>query len=428
MIEDALRHTSLFERADRVLVAVSGGVDSMVMLDLLSRAAQDIGLDRLAVAHCNFSLRGQESDRETKLVQDVCREKGIEFFCRQFDTKAQCALTGQSTQMVARRLRYDFFDELCLEHNFNKVAIAHNAGDSIETFFVNLTRGTGLRGLTGIGVSRGRIVRPLLGFSRGEIEKYATANAVQWLNDSSNATLDYLRNRLRHDILPRLDSSVPSFGQTMASNMRHLEAAQTFIDQTISQIKDRLLVDGVLDMASLRLDPSFDFLLFEILHPYGFSGAVVADIARATLSGKEFFAERYTAILDRDGLIIQSREARLFQERVIQADDPCIEWLTVDEIQSLATPSNVALLTADAIVFPLTLRRWSAGDWFVPLGLKGQKKVSDFLIDAKVSIPDKQQQGVLVTGHDTIIWLVGRRIDDRFKVHERSGRVLRITL
>lgn len=428
MTDELLTSGALTQRGDRVLAAVSGGVDSMVLLSLLVAGAEKIGLEKLAVAHCNFSLRAEESDRETKLVEKTCQNYGIECFIIKFDTKGECAVTGESTQMAARRLRYRFFEDLCAEHDFNKIAIAHHADDSIETFFVNLTRGTGLRGLTGIGRSRGMIIRPLLGASRDEIEKYALEHGVAYMNDSSNASLDYLRNRLRHDIIPRINSSTPHFSTTMGHNLEHLTSAQRFIDQRIEDIKKEVMDGEVLDLDRLRADASFAFILFEILHPYGFSSAVINDICSSNLSGKEFFAEHHTAWLDRGRLIIRSREQMEFSQRTIQSDDPGVEWLTVDEIFSLETPSNVALLSADALQFPLTLRKWRAGDWFIPLGLKGQKKVSDFLIDNKVPLPDKEQQGVLVSGNDTIIWLVGRRIDDRFRVCEQSKAVVRITL
>lgn len=428
MTDELLTSNTLLGRGDRVLAAVSGGVDSMVLLSLLVASADRVGLEKLSVAHCNFSLRGAESDRETELVKETCRNHGIDCFTITFDTKGECALTGESTQIAARRLRYRFFEDLCDEHGFSKIAIAHHANDSIETFFVNLTRGTGLRGLTGIGRSRGMIVRPLLGVSRDEIEKYALENNVAYLNDSSNASLDYLRNRLRHDIIPRINSSTPHFSTTMGRNLEHLTSAQRFIDQRIDDIKREVMDDHVLDLDRLRADASFAFILFEILHPYGFSPSVVEDIRHSSLSGKEFFAEHHTAWLDRGRLIIRPREQMEFLEREIDRHDPCVEWLTVDEIFSLETPSNVALLSADALQFPLTLRKWRAGDWFIPLGLKGQKKVSDCLIDGKVPLPDKEQQGVLVSGADTIVWLVGRRIDDRFRVCEQSKSVVRITL
>ncbi|MEG2864553.1 MAG: tRNA lysidine(34) synthetase TilS [Mucinivorans sp.] len=419
---------NLFKRGDSVLAAVSGGADSMVLLYLLVVNAERLGLARLAVAHCNFSLRGPESDSETELVGRVCAEYGVECFVEQYDTHAVCRATGESTQMAARRLRYDFFERLCAQHNFNRVAVAHHAGDTVETFFINLTRGTGLRGLTGINEQRDKIVRPLLGVGRDEIERFASENSIPYLNDSSNATLDYLRNRLRLDIIPRIDHSVPDFFGAMARTIENLEQTQTFIDEQIESIRCRVLVDDILDLDAVRAMPSSDFVLYELLHAYGFSTSTIHDIAQVRQTGKEFFSPTHRAILDRGRLVIGDRQKIVFHERQLTEDDPAIEWMTVDELFSLDTPSNVALLSADAMQFPLTLRHILAGDWFVPLGLKGQKKVSDFLIDRKVSVPDKERQGVLVSGTDTIVWLVGQRIDERFRVTEATRRVARITL
>ncbi|MEG2528130.1 MAG: tRNA lysidine(34) synthetase TilS [Mucinivorans sp.] len=418
---------NLFSPGDRVLAAVSGGADSMVMLYLLFTSMERLSIKKLAVAHCNFSLRGAESDRETMLVEQVCAQYGIECYLARFDTHAVCAQTGESTQMAARSLRYDFFEKLCAEHDFNRVSIAHHANDSVETFFINLTRGTGLAGLRGIAATRENIVRPLLGTSRDEIERFAADNSIPYLNDSSNATLDYLRNRLRHDIIPRLDHSVPNFFGAMARTMGNLERTQQFVDHQIAAIRNEVISDGRLDLILLAQRPCYAFVLYELLHAYGFSASTVDEIVKAEHTGREFFSPTHRAILDRGQLLIMDRTKIEFRERTIAADDESVEWLTVDEVFSLETPSNVALLSADAMQFPLTLRRIEAGDWFVPLGLRGQKKVSDFLIDAKVSIPDKECQGVLVSGRDTIVWLVGRRIDDRFRVSESTRRVVRIT-
>lgn len=410
----------LFNANDKILVAVSGGVDSMTLLNLM--ATYNIG-----VAHCNFSLRGGESDAEQALVERTCAEMGVECFVARFDTRGVCAATGESTQMAARRLRYDFFDELCRKHSFTKIAIAHHCDDSTETFFINLIRGTGIRGLTGINPAAGRVVRPLLFTSRDEIEKYALAQALQYLTDSSNLNDDYLRNRLRHDILPRIGSMSSSFGHTMGANISRLESAQRFIDAQVKKIASEIFVDNVLDLSELEQYGEPQFLLFELLYPLGFSPETISDIEKATLSGKRFYAEKYVATLDRNKLLINPRSAAKFEQSTICEDDPALEWLTINDFDTLQTPPNVALLSADALNFPLRVRRWQAGDWFVPLGMHSQKKVSDFLIDAKVSLPDKEQQGVLVSG-DSIVWLIGRRIDDRYKVTETTSKVIRITL
>lgn len=417
-----IQSNRLFSAQDKILVAVSGGVDSMALLHLLHSCSFNI-----AVAHCNFGLRGGESDAEQALVERTCARMGVKCYVVRFDTRGQCIATGESTQMAARRLRYDFFEQLCAEQGFTKIAIAHHCDDSTETFFINLTRGTGLRGLTGISSTNGKVVRPLLFTSRDEIEKYAIDNSLDYLTDSSNLSDDYLRNRLRHDILPRMGSMSSAFGRTMGANITRLESAQRFIDTQVAQISSLILKDGILDMDMLSHYGEPHFLLFELLYPMGFSPETIADIGSATLSGKRFYADLYVATLDRSKLLIHPRKASAFEPRTISEDDEAIEWLTTDDFASLQTPANVALLSADALQFPLRIDRWQAGDWFVPLGMHSQKKVSDFLIDCKISLPEKEKQGVLMSG-DSIIWLIGRRIDDRYKVTESTKRVIRISL
>lgn len=410
--------------AEQVLVGVSGGVDSMTLLDLLHR---EIGADRLAVAHCNFSLRGGESDAEQALVERRCDELGVKLHTIRFATRKECEATGESTQMAARRLRYEWFDALCDEFGYHKIAIAHHNDDSIETFFINLMRGTGIRGLTGINITRERIIRPLLFTSRWDIDRYAIDENISYLTDSSNLSDDYLRGRLRHEILPKLHSASSSFGRVMSENLERLGDAQRFIDQQIDMIRQVVIVEGRLQLDQLAKYGEARFLLYELLRPYGFSGSVVDDILGASLTGKQFYAERYIATLDRGELLLCERSAEGFAERVIAEDDPSIEWIDPSTLATLQTPPHVALLSADALQFPLRARRWEQGDWFVPLGMHSQKKVSDFLVDAKVSLPDKERQGVLISGQ-AIVWLVGRRIDDRYRITERTARAIRITL
>lgn len=425
---------SLLRGGDHVLIAVSGGIDSMVLLDLLSRAATDLRI-KLSVAHCNFTLRGEESDGDQRLVEQTAARLGLVCHLVRFDTEAEASQWGESIQMAARRLRYDWFDELCDTYGYNRVVTGHHGDDSIETFFVNLMRGTGLRGLAGIADRRGRVVRPLLFAGRDDITTYAAQNGVAYRNDSSNNSVKYLRNRLRHEIIPLFSSSSNSFARTMEGNFSRLSDSQRFIDLHIERLRSRALCsDGILTLDAL--DPELiDFELFELLSPYGFSPEVLSDLARTitcgttTESGKQFLAPEYTALLDRGRVLITKRESRPFVEQTIDHDDTRVEWLTVADLpNSLATPPNVAYLTAEALQFPLRLRRWVVGDWFVPLGMVGQKKVSDFMIDAKASMIDKEAQGVLVSGDDTIVWLVGRRIDERFKVTQAARRVVRITL
>lgn len=429
-----IRSRGLIGPGDTILVAVSGGIDSMTLLDLTRQAFGG----RIGAAHCNFNLRGAESDGDEQLVESYCRQHRIPLHTVRFDTEAQAQERGESIQMAARRLRYDWFDSLCEQHGYDKVAIAHHADDSVETFFINLVRGTGLRGLTGIGDRRGRIIRPLLFARRDDITAYAAACGVPYREDSTNATLKYLRNRLRHDILPRLDSASNNrFAQTMEENLTRLQHTQRFIDRQIEKLRDRALADNIIDLSALDAD-CLPFELYELLRPYGFASETAGDMARVllgraedsdvTASGKRFDAPLWSAAIDRGRILLTPRTVEPFREERIEEDDPRIEWLSAGELpDSLATPPNVAYLTADALKFPLLLRRWREGDWFIPLGMAGQKKVSDFLIDAKIPVADKARQGVLVSG-ETIVWLAGRRIDDRYKVRQDARRIVRITL
>lgn len=429
-----IRSRGLIGPDDRCLVGVSGGVDSMTLLDLMWQAFGG----RIAAAHCNFGLRGEESDGDQLLVEDYCREHGIRLHTVRFDTEAEAREHGESIQMAARRLRYDWFDGLCGEYGYTRVAIAHHADDSAETFFINLLRGTGLRGLTGIGDRRGRIVRPLLFARRDDIMAYAAANGVPYREDSTNATLKYLRNRLRHDIIPRLDSASNNrFARTMEENLMRLQQTQRFVDVQVERLRERALCDHAIDLGALDAE-CLAFELYELLRPYGFAPETAeclaqvvlghAEDAELTASGKRFDAELWSATVDRGRVLLTPRVPEPFREELVGENDARIEWLAVGDLpDSLATPPNVAYLSADALKFPLRLRRWQQGDWFIPLGMAGQKMVSDFLIDAKVPVTEKGRQGVLVSG-ETIVWLVGRRIDDRYKVRQDARRIVRITL
>lgn len=408
---------------DKVLLAVSGGIDSMTMVDLFMQTNY-----KIAIAHCNFSLRGAESDAEQALVEQVAHENNIPIFIKRFDTKKEATDSGESIQMAARRLRYDWFDELSRNEGFDKIAIAHHANDSIETFFINLLRGTGLRGVTGISTANGKIIRPLLFADRDQITTYVAERAVRFLNDSSNGEIKYLRNRLRHDILPRLADSTSNFTATMTDNLTRLEQAQRFVDNQIERIRTLAVTDDIIDLRIVRGEGDVKFVLFELLYRYGFVPDVIEDLYRSmSSSGKSFLSPHYTALIDRERIIIRKRERQEIIEESVDEDDTRIEWVDISRLMSLETPSNVALLCVDAVTFPLTIRRWRVGDWFIPLGMHGQKKVSDYLIDTKVPMTEKETQCTLCSG-ETIMWLIGRRIDDRFKITETSKRIIRITL
>ena len=433
-----IRENALLSMEDRVLLTVSGGVDSMVMLSLFVRSGYDIG-----VAHCNFQLRGEEAEEDEVMVEEEAVKYGVPFYNIRFDTKGEMERTGDSMEMAARRLRYEWFRQLSEEHGYTVVATAHHADDSIETFFINLLRGTGLRGLTGISVVNGRIIRPLLFASRREILDYAHANGIRFREDSSNRSTKYLRNKIRLGLVPRIREINPRFTDVMSQNIQRLTDAQLFINHGIERI--RAVVqdhrDGFIYIDPSKIDTAFpvDFVIYELLNTYGFKSDVVEALCHTLhhgVTGRRFYSKEYVAYVDR-GNIVLSR---------ITAEDDCaveiagtarkvycgngvfyLEVFDIDNIDTLHQPENVALLDADRLHFPLVARRWQEGDAMVPLGMEGHKKVSDMLVDMKVSLPEKQRQFVLLNGENgDIVWLVGRRIDDRYRVTSATENVLRI--
>ena len=431
------RH-ELFSHEDKILLAVSGGVDSMVMLSLFVRLGYNIG-----VAHCNFSLRGEESDGDTEMVLNECAKLGIVCHSKRFDTEGEMERTGDSMEMTARRLRYAWFNELCHTEGYNVIAVAHHSNDSIETFFINLLRGTGLRGLTGINRQYGKVVRPLLFASREEILDYAKHNNIPYRNDSSNLSTKYLRNRIRLNLMPMLQDINPRFMPLMQGNLCRLDEAQQFIDAAIEQVRKVAMhsENGIDTIEVSAIDATYprDFVIYELLSStYGFKGDVVEQINNALKRGvtdKRFYSRDYVAHLDRGNILISKIEEEDSCEVVVEQDSTrsyCgnsilyYEHTDIDNINDFRLPSDVALFDKKKLQYPLRLRRWREGDSFVPFGMEGRKKVGDFLTDQKVPVVERKHQFVLLSGED-IIWVVGRRIDDRYKIESKTKNILKIT-
>ena len=436
--QEYVAREGLFTRQDKILLTVSGGVDSMVLMSLCVNSGYTVG-----VAHCNFCLRGQESDEDEILVQERARQYGIECHNRRFDTIGEMERTGESMEMAARRLRYAWFNELCEEHGYTVIAVAHHIDDSIETFFINLLRGTGLRGLTGIHQQVGRVVRPLMFASRKEILEYALHKHIPYREDSSNKTTKYLRNKIRLGLTPRIREINPRFPFIMSRNIDRLVAAQRFIDGAINHIYADAVSDnnGIISINTSRIMDieSRDFVIYEILSSrFGFKGDVVDALCKALqnqTTGRRFYSRSHVAYIDRGNIVISpisDEDNCLISVQQGQQRAYCsnavlyFEVVDVDSLPTYNVPDNVALLDADKVEYPLTLRRWSEGDTFTPFGMTGRKKVSDFLIDGKVSMAEKSRQFVLLVG-DEIAWLVGRRIADPYRITESTERVLRIT-
>ena len=436
--QEYITREKLFTRQDKILLTVSGGVDSMVLMSLCVNSGYTVG-----VAHCNFCLRGRESDEDEILVQEHARKYGIECHNRRFDTVGEMERTGESMEMAARRLRYTWFAELCEEHGYTVIAVAHHIDDSIETFFINLMRGTGLRGLTGIHQQVGRVVRPLMFASRKEILDYALHKHIPYREDSSNKTTKYLRNKIRLGLTPRIREINPRFPFIMSRNIERLMAAQRFIDGAIDHIYAEAVSDedGIytIHMENISNADSREFVIYEILSSrFGFKGDVVDGLCRALQSdttGRRFYSRSHVAYVDRGNIVVTrisdedncQVSVQQGQQRAYCGNSVLyFEIVDVDSLPSYNVADNIALLDADKVEFPLSLRRWSEGDTFIPFGMTGRKKVSDFLIDGKVSMAEKNRQFVLISGTE-IAWLAGRRIADPFRITDSTERVLRIT-
>lgn len=415
----------MFSPDDTILLAVSGGVDSMVMLALFTKTDYNF-----AVAHCNFSLRGEESDGDTQLVVDYCEKNKIKLHNVRFDTYGEMARSGDSLQMAARKLRYDWFGQLAEEYGYTKIAIAHNSGDTIETFFINLLRGTGVRGLMGITAQRDRIVRPIMTFSRPEIEHYAVENSVPWRNDSSNNGTKYLRNKLRHIVLPQLREIEPDFDSVMLADMAKVTDVVSFIDGMIGEIRSKSFSfyrgRTTVALSVVSKYKPYHFVLYELLSPFGFNATQVAEIVASSGATSKFESEKYEALMSRELFIISPKSSTAEVSEISINDLLKFEIISSDEIDTFKTSSEIAFFDADKVELPFTVRYWREGDYFVPFGMKGRKKLSDFFVDSKISVIDKSSEKLLVNGNGDILWIIGRRSDDRYRVTKSTKRILRV--
>ncbi len=431
---DFIRANNLVSANEKILLAVSGGVDSMVMLNLFHKTGFSF-----SVAHCNFSLRGQESDGDESLVTKICAEKGIELFCIRFETEKYAQDNKQSIQVAARNLRYDWFNRLCDKHRFNKIAIAHNRDDVAETVILNLTRGTGLKGLSGIKLINGKVIRPLLDFSRNEIVAYAKEHLVIFREDSSNSSVKYARNRIRHNVLPELEKLNPSVKRSIAEMANHVHESWNLIEDYLLKLKKEIVYvekEKVLYSIQSLLNEKYSKLfLFEELNLYGFSYDTIEQITKSfhSQSGKVFYSTTHQLLHDRDYFVLTERDE--VERAIVMIDKGCksigspltlrIDIINKSDFFEIPKEPEFALLDFEKLTFPLELRLWQAGDKFMPLGMDQFKKISDFLIDLKVPLVDKDKVYVL-TSNNEIVWVVGMRIDNRFKVDKMTQSIYRI--
>lgn len=419
-----------------IIVGVSGGADSMVLLHLLIALGYDC-----VIAHCNFHLRKEESDSDEFFVRNFARSLKIPFYSIDFETTEYAAHHHISIEMAARDLRYAWFHELLKKLDAQAIAVAHHADDSIETFLMNLVRGTGLRGLTGIAPRNGKVVRPLLCCTRNEIENYIIEYNLEHINDSSNATLDYQRNKFRNVVLPLLEEINPSVRQTLYQTMERFEGTLAIYDHAIDKIEKEIIHNEdeaiFLNIELLKKQVDIPTVMYEILNKYGFGNATVQQVTEHLdgESGKQFFSDTHRLIKDRKYLIINKIEPKIQSEYWISITDTEIakpfrmvisKHILTPEFQ-ISKDKNCIHLDASKLQFPLQLRHWHEGDSFIPFGMKGSKKVSDFFIDNKFTLLEKEQVWLLVSGDD-IVWIVGHRTDNRCRVTKETKEVVQLII
>jgi tRNA(Ile)-lysidine synthase len=426
-----IEQNSLFTAANQILAAVSGGMDSVLMAHLLKAAGFNFG-----IAHCNFMLRGPEADADQEFTRQLAQQLGVSFHTINFDTQKYAADNKISIQMAARDLRYQWFDEISQSAGYDAISLAHHQNDTIETILLNLTRGTGIAGLHGILPKNGRLVRPLLFLTRDEIRDIITAEGLHYVEDASNASVKYARNKIRHQVIPLLKELNPNLEATFENNLRNFRDLEVLLNEKVDALKDQLLVtegneihiaiDEISKLSPMRL------LLFKLLQPYGFIETVVDDLISVLgkHAGRTFESAGFSLLVDRGKLIIAPKKDKPDAEVSIGQGDAEVVYNNyklnlLHDDSPLIVKDNPLAVSVDAalLVYPLKLRAWQQGDVFYPLGMKTKQKLSDFFIHQKIPLHKKSAVPVLVNGNGDIIWVGGYRPDERYKVSNNTKKV-----
>ena len=430
--QNHLLHNFQFLNGKKILLATSGGKDSMVMLHLFQQLDYKIG-----IAHCNFQLRGMESFEDQNFVQEYAAANDIPVFITQFDTKAFAEDYKVSTQVAARELRYNWFYELLETENFDYILTAHHADDNLETFLINLSRGTGLEGLTGIPEQNEKVIRPLLAFSQEEMEEYARINDIQWREDSSNASDKYLRNKIRHHLVPLLKELNPNFLSSFHKTQTYLQEAQVMIEDASIMIYQQVAKQEedtiYFDLKKLKKLPNYKSYLYQWLKEFEFSAwDDIYDLVESQ-SGKYVFSPEFRLLKDRESLIlspinsVNEKEEYSITENLKEVNIPLN--LTFCKVADISIVSNKTIFVdADKLQYPLILRHWNEGDSFQPFGMNGKsKKVSKFFKDEKLSLLEKENSWLLCS-NEKIVWIIGLRQDECFRIDNTTKNILKIQL
>nr|WP_246516278.1 tRNA lysidine(34) synthetase TilS [Aequorivita echinoideorum] len=419
-----------FLKEKKLLIACSGGLDSTVLAYLMKSLEFQI-----ALAHCNFSLRGKESDGDEMFTVGLAKKMEIPVFAETFETKKYAAENKVSTQMAARDLRYHWFGEILKNFGYDYVLTAHHLDDDLETFLINLSRGSGLQGLTGIPFQNEKIIRPFLNVSREEIFEYAKENKISWREDSSNAKPDYLRNKLRLDVIPQYKEAANSLLRNFQKSRQNLRASQHLVEDYMALVY-KLIIAETADGYSINIEklqelPHPRAILFELLSGFGFTAWEDVYNLLEAQTGKRVFSETHQLLKNRDLLFLSEISSEEnFSEFEISKETPEISEpirLKFETEKYIGeTEKNIAHFDFHKLKFPLKLRKWQEGDQFQPFGMKGKKKLSKFFKDEKLSLSQKDKIWLL-TSNNQVIWVIGHRMDERFKVTETTSEIFKIT-
>ncbi len=440
-----------FLKGKKILVAISGGIDSVVLTQLLFNLNFDVSL-----AHCNFQLRGKESDKDATFVKEFATNLTMPFFEKKFETELFAKKNNLSIQMAARNLRYQWFHEIIAKNRFDYVCTAHHADDNLETFLINFSRGTGLEGLTGIPEINKNVIRPLLGFTRKQIESYAHEKNLQWREDYTNAETKYLRNKLRHDIIPHLKELNSNFMDSFTKTTLNLQANRAIVLDKMKEFQQEVITQET-HYAKYRIDPILKVrnpkaYLFELFQSYGFSEWDDVVALLQAQSGKQVVSKTHRLVKDRNFLLLSDIATNPKKEEAIEILES-LNFITSDAFNLSIEPlsreefNNENLIFADSynntvpkeiaentiyvdkniLKFPLSVRKPEKGDYFYPLGMSGKKKLSKYLKDEKISILDKEKINLLCSKNE-IVWVMGKRLDDRFKITENTTEILKFEI
>ncbi len=427
---------NLLDKGNKYIVALSGGADSVALLLSLKQLGYDV-----EAAHCNFHLRGEESDRDEMFCVSLCEKLSVPLHRIHFDTLEYASLHKISIEMAARELRYNYFAQLRNDIGACGVCVAHHRDDSVETVLLNLVRGTGLRGLRGIQPVHDGIIRPLLVVTRAEIEEFLRAEGQDYVTDSTNKETDFMRNKVRLELIPLLKELNPAACENIAHTAGVLCDVEKIVEESIRKQKEIVFNEGAgsIDIKKLDSQKAPKYLLYEILKNYGFSSTQVEQIYenRYGESGREFLSATSCVLVDRGQLIVSNRQEekstmmKIPEEGLYRIDNQESK-LRIEKIDNadgvVSRDKNIATLDAENISFPLILRNVTAGDRFHPFGMRGSRLLSDYMTDRKMNIYEKRRQLVLTDANDNILWVVGERTDNRYKVTDNTQHVLRVTL